>query len=301
MLETYKNMRKVVDNSENLYKISDTDLIEIQKTLADMLFDIDEFCNKNQLSYALCGGTCLGSVRHKGFIPWDDDMDICMPRRDYEKFLKLFQKEYESQYWVQNIKMDKKYDLHFSKIRKKGTKFEEIYESEPKKAGIFIDIFPLDDTFDNCFLRLAHQICCDGLLLICSCVRMRGKLKRLLQYVGDDKKVKTSMYLKSAIGLCFSFLPLRKWMLITEKVISFYRNPKARYGMIPSGIGHAMGETYCKKWFFPAKKIKFEGQTRYTLRNPRPYLTKLYGDYMTIPNAENRLKHNVVNYQNRLE
>ena len=109
MLETYKNMRKVVDNNENLYKISYTDLIEIQKTLADMLFDIDEFCNKNQLSYALCGGTCLGSVRHKGFIPWDDDMDICMPRRDYEKFLKLFQKEYESQYWVQNIKMDKKY------------------------------------------------------------------------------------------------------------------------------------------------------------------------------------------------
>lgn len=106
MLETYKNVRKTVDSNENMYEISDTDLKEIQYTLKGMVQDIDCFCHKHNLEYALCGDSCLGAVKHKGFIPWDDDIDICMPREDYEKFVSIFAEECASDYWVQNIRTD---------------------------------------------------------------------------------------------------------------------------------------------------------------------------------------------------
>lgn len=301
MLETYKNMRKVIDKNDKLYEISDSDKKEIQETLTQMLTDVEEFCQRQKLTYALCGGSCLGTVRHKGFIPWDDDMDICMPREDYEKFVTLFAKEYDSSYWVQNIKTNPQYDLNFSKIRKKGTVFEEVYEAEVEKAGIFIDIFPVDATYQNGFLRTLHQVACDGLLLICSCVRMREKFTRLVSYMGEDKKVKRSMKVKCAIGKVFSFLSLRRWLLLTEAVISFCKNQNSKYVMIPSGIGHARGETYLRKWFFPARKISFEGSKRHTLNHPKPYLRKLYGDYMVIPPEEDRLGHNVVSYKKQQE
>ena len=298
MLETYKNIRKTVDANEDMYEISDEDLLDIQMTLKEMISDIDAFCKEHQLTYALCGGSCLGAVRHKGFIPWDDDMDICMPRKDYEQFVELFETQCSDRYWVQNIRRDEAYDLHFSKVRRKGTHFEEIYETEPEKAGMFIDIFPVDNTYSNPLLRKLHQVLCDGLLLVCSCVRIRSKLPRLLQYTGSDPGVRRALKLKNLLGTAFSFFSLRRWMLLTESVISFCHDDSTDYVMIPSGIRHASGETYLRKWFFPSRSIRFEDTRLNTLRHPSPYLTKLYGDFMTLPPEEDRMRHSVLAYSN---
>ena len=281
-----------------MYEISDTDLKDIQATLQAMIRDIDTFCRKYHITYALCGGSCLGAVRHKGFIPWDDDMDICMPRADYERFIYFFSRECDSDYWVQNIRIDKRYDLHFSKVRKKGTRFEEIYETEPEKAGMFIDIFPIDNTFNHPLLRTLHRACCDGLLLICSCVRIRSKLPALLKYAGQDRQVCRALRVKSAIGACFSFLSVRQWMLLTESAISFCKDHTSQYVIIPSGIRHSFGETYKRAWFFPSRPIRFGKMKLMTLRHPRPYLRRLYGDFMTLPEEQNRLRHSVLHYEN---
>lgn len=274
------------------------DINEIKQMELDILIAFDLYCRQKQICYSLGAGTMLGAVRHKGFIPWDDDMDICMPRDDYETFINLFVKEKRSDYWIQNIKIDKQYDLHFSKVRKKGTRFEEVYETEPEKAGIFVDIFPVDNTFDNCFIRALHQFCCDGLLFICSCVRIHSKLPRLLKYAGQDKQARRSLYIKNCIGVFLSFLSLRRWMLITESVISCCNRTDSQFVMIPSGIHHAAGETYRRKWFFPSRNIRFENTKFMTLHHPHPYLKKLYGDYMKIPDEKERLRHSVINYWN---
>lgn len=298
MLETYRNMRKSVDSNKDMYEITDSDLQDIQATLTGMILDISDFCEKHGLTYALCGGSCLGTVRHKGFIPWDDDIDICMPRPDYERFMDLFSQEMADSYWIQNIRRDPDYDLNFSKVRKKGTVFEEIYETEPEKAGMFIDIFPVDGTYDSKLLRTLHQMLCDGLLLIASCVRIHGKLPKLLKYAGGDKQVERSLRIKNTIGICFSFFSLRRWLLLTEDAVAMCRDRQSRYVFIPSGIRHARGETYKRIWFFPSRKLPF-GETRlYTLNHPAPYLKKLYGDYMVIPPEADRMRHSVLRYSN---
>ena len=92
---------------------------QIWATEQEILDVIHQVCTEHGLRYSLAYGTLIGAMRHKGFIPWDDDMDICMPRADYDRFVTLFSEECASDYWVQNIRIDDQYDLHFSKVRKK--------------------------------------------------------------------------------------------------------------------------------------------------------------------------------------
>lgn len=94
-------------------------LRNLHSTMIEILDEFDRICNKHNLTYFLIGGTLLGAVRHKGFIPWDDDMDLAMPREDYEKFINVYYKELNDKYYLDNFNNNKLYYLNFSKIRKK--------------------------------------------------------------------------------------------------------------------------------------------------------------------------------------
>jgi len=121
-------------------------LKRLQNIEYEILQEIVRICEKNNLSYFLIGGTLLGAVRHKGFIPWDDDLDIAIPRKDYEKFLKICQTQLNSDYFLHCNKTDPDYWLPFAKVRKKNTLFDEksITSIETHK-GIYNDVFPLDN------------------------------------------------------------------------------------------------------------------------------------------------------------
>jgi lipopolysaccharide cholinephosphotransferase len=117
---------------------------DIQKVQLSILKQIIAVCEKHKLNYVGIAGTALGAYRHKGFIPWDDDVDIAMPREDYEKFLKL-QNEFQG-HFIQTIDTDSDYNQHFAKVRKDGTIYLEKVRAKYKKMhhGIWVDIFPLD-------------------------------------------------------------------------------------------------------------------------------------------------------------
>lgn len=107
-------------------------------------------CNKYNLKYYLCYGTLIGVIRHQGFIPWDDDIDVAMPLEDYNKFVKIAQSELGDKYFLQNDKTDKYFGRCFSKIRKNGTAFySKGDKNEKKHHGIFIDVFPLFYSLDE--------------------------------------------------------------------------------------------------------------------------------------------------------
>ena len=120
-------------------------LRRIKKIQLEILIQIDRICKKHKIHYSLYAGTMLGAVRHKGFIPWDDDLDICMLRNDYNKFLKVWKKENTNGYILQNKDIEPNFTQSFSKIRKDHTTFIQAeWEQGKYHTGIFVDIFPID-------------------------------------------------------------------------------------------------------------------------------------------------------------
>ena len=122
------------------------DVSYVWETELDILDAIDRICRRNNLKYSLAYGTLLGAVRHGGFIPWDDDIDIIMPREDYNIFLNAWEKEHPDEYILQNKYTEKNFTQNFSKIRKYHSTFLHSYEEAKKgyHTGIFVDVFPGD-------------------------------------------------------------------------------------------------------------------------------------------------------------
>lgn len=121
----------------------DKNIAAAQKVMLDILIEVHKICVKHNITYWLEAGTLLGAVRHKGFIPWDDDIDISMPREDYEKFLEIAQRELPSDLFLQTNKTDPEYSREITKVRKLNTLLIETGETgnENYCHGIFIDIF----------------------------------------------------------------------------------------------------------------------------------------------------------------
>lgn len=131
-----------------------------QKIMLNILITIHKICVKHNLTYWLEAGTLLGAVRHKGFIPWDDDCDIAMPREDYEKFLKIAQNELPSTMFLQHNAIEPEFKIPWAKVRQNGTLLIENGESgeENYHHGIFVDIFPYDTYRDKWYLQLMHWL-----------------------------------------------------------------------------------------------------------------------------------------------
>lgn len=119
-------------------------LDKLHVEILSVMDEIDRVCKKNSLRYYLVGGSLLGAIRHNGFIPWDDDLDIAMPRDDFEKLISLAKTELKSDFSLEWITTDSRYWHPFAKIFKKGTMFQESGASGICLTGIFVDIFPLD-------------------------------------------------------------------------------------------------------------------------------------------------------------
>lgn len=125
-------------------------LRQVQLVQLEILKEVKRVCDENNITYSLEGGTLLGAIRHKGFIPWDDDLDISMVRDEYERFLKIAPKVIDSKYIVQSWYSDQGYGLPFAKVRKRDTLYlEKATEKAACNQGIFIDIFPYDEYPDS--------------------------------------------------------------------------------------------------------------------------------------------------------
>ncbi len=290
-LSTYSVFKQMVLDNENIHMLSQEEVNQVQNILLYMMDDIHKTCEEENLSYVLSGGCALGAVRHKGFIPWDDDIDICMPRKDYDRFRDCFLKRYKNRYFVQEIRADKNYDLNFMKVRLKGTIFCEFLDSEPEKAGIFIDILPIENVCDSKIGRMFQWLLSDGMQFICSCVRIRKKRKVLLAMAGDSKEAARAIRIKAAVGVLFGFLSLNRWLLLTEKVLGHNKNENSNEIAIPTGGLHFRKDRYPRKWIFPKKPVVFENRKFYGMADNDKYLKRRYGDYMKIPPESERERH----------
>ena len=167
--------------------MGNNDIQALHSKLLEMISDINEFCSVHNIDYVLSGGNVIGAARHKGFIPWDDDLDIQMPRESYDRFLKLFQNN--GKYFLQRDTVD--YPMQFSKLRANCTTFiEDIpYRKRYRNIhqGIFIDIFPVDKVSKN--KNKAKMQALFANILIAQSLFLRGYPKNHKSFFKNKNKV----------------------------------------------------------------------------------------------------------------
>lgn len=255
----------------------------MQNKIFDIAQTFANLCQKYNLQYFLCGGTVLGAVRHHGFIPWDDDMDFLMPREDYEKFLQIAPKELENtHYALRDFSVDGEgYSFCFSKIDDRTTTLIELSQSNfGSKAGVYIDIFPLDGTFDSKLSQTCH------LFIISKLIRLRE--------IAFTARIRKS---KPIRNLLIKILQKTCRGKTLHSLISFCLTLKPyRYSNFAGNLvwGYGIKEVMPKDIFGSGRTISFEG-TEFTAPNQTDlYLRRLYEDYMTYPPEEERVSQHPV-------
>jgi lipopolysaccharide cholinephosphotransferase len=265
-----------INESEN--NITEKQLIKAKKIMVEILEEVDRICTKYGIEYYLSDGTLLGAIRHGGFIPWDDDLDISMLRKDYNKFLEVVEKELDKKYFLQTTKTDKYYDIEHvpTKIRHNGSRFIE-EDNKKYHQGVYIDIFPMDNVPNNNFkFKLQNKI---SSFIMKSSMRMRVKEEKL-----PLKNELTHLLYRFVL---FIFKGKRREALNNWLINLGDKNSSE----IVYGIDTCWDVTFHKKDIFPLKRIKFENKYFLAPNNPEAILTKLYGDYMKLPPVEERSWH----------
>lgn len=282
--------------SPELHVLTDDQLKKLHGLLLEMTKAFAAVCEENGLTWLLCGGSVLGAVRHGGFIPWDDDMDLAMPRADFEKFKAVFSTSFSDQYELK-LPGDPGYLYHFPKIYRKNTLAQNIQSAQAGNECICLDIFILENTSDSLLLRTAHGFLCTGLLLINSLMRMKRCKNNLLKYGGSNSALCSAVKKRAFFAGCFSFMKLEQWLKLSDRVFALCRNGNSRWMVIPSGNGHYFGELYQRRDMLPPQKTAF-GDTRFFIPGtPEYYLKIRYGEgYMNIPAVEDQEHHAYIRF-----
>lgn len=274
-----------MENSNYTYNkddYEDLSLRDAQMLMVDILQDVHNLCEKYGIKYFLDAGTLIGAVRHKGFIPWDDDVDIGMPREDYNKFLEIAKKELPDHLFLQTFETDKYYDVYPvpCKVRYNNTIFleEHAKENHNMHNGVYIDVFPYDSLPKYNFIYKIQR----GLSY--NILKSFKRLRDMPEKLSFKNKLTFTFY-----KLVTKIFPYKR----REKFFNYlikWNDPKSKY--MGYGVDTFWSEyVYKKEDYFDLAKLEFEGKYFYGPKNYDAILTQLYGDYMTMPKEEDRVWH----------
>ena len=259
------------------------ELRKVQLLELKVLKEIKRVCTKHDIKYFLTGGTLIGAARHKGFVPWDDDIDIAMMRTEYDRFLEIAPKELRPEYSLLCIQQDPKIGTFFSKVVLNGTTYRNIqHPDDAKYYGILVDVLPYDNNYDS---KLLAKIYFDFLNFCVVLYSMKNG------YHNGTTKFKR--FVAKAMKICFFWVP-KKWLRNTIINYPYRLNRKmtntrsylcGRYG-IPREMKRA-------SLFGEYTEITFEDDTFMVLKKYKEFLSEHFGDYMTLPPVEQRVTHQV--------
>ena len=282
----------MLDSKLPLREITAEESSRLKQTLLEMYKDILYVCEGNNLTCYLGGGSCLGAIRHNGFIPWDDDLDLNMFREEYNKLPELLEKAFPGKYRIVRPGFTSNNPYNFIKIEKIGTLLKTVFDDEKDMPGIGIDVFPMDSIPKKYFYNKLHGTILNGVFYIAICTKLFQKPSMADRVLASVREGKRKLRLRKIIGFLFSWRSYTQWMLIGDRIASKKYNSDMM--TIPSGRKHYFGEIQQKSVFFPPIKHDFEGIQSNIPNGYDQYLTSLYGDYMQVPPPEKREKHFII-------
>lgn len=266
-------------------------LRKLQLTQLEMLKLIDRICRDNDIQYSLYAGTLLGAVRHNGFIPWDDDLDVCMPRKDYDKFLKIWEQISPAGYILQNKENSPNYMNSYSKIRKDHTTFLEHKEDAGRfHTGIFVDVFPIDRIPKSRIKRLLFYWNC-----------MYYQLLTREYAPGDNGKV-VRFFANFLLATNSVKSRVKKREKLLQKFTAYNENND--YEVVFTEIISTMLQSFKSTLLDSFSDVQFEDGIFKCFSDSDYYLTAYYGNYMKLPPKEERvLQHRplIIDFEHNYE
>lgn len=259
-------------------------LDEIKNIELNILLYIDNVCRENNLKYYLCGGTLLGAIRHKGFIPWDDDIDIFMPRNDYEKLITILGNR-NNKYLALNYRTVENFYLPFTKIVDVNTFLQEEGVPQVKELGVFIDLFPLDGISKNFFIKECQLLGIKILKKLLACKVNTGNIRNYS---------KARIILRRIIKFLLIPVSIKNINRMIDLMSQLYKYSKNELCISFCGA-YGRKEVFDKnKLFSSVIELEFENYLFYAPGGVDYYLTQIYGDYMKLPPIKERKSNHII-------
>lgn len=276
-------------NADIFYKdYDDETLKKLQNMELEILRDFQSLCEKYNIDYFAGGGTAIGAVRHKGFIPWDDDIDVNLVRKDYERFLEVAEKEFSDKYIIVNAEKNDIYPLMSTRWIKKGTKFkEESFKDLDIDLGVFLDIYCFDNVPDD-ELKMKKQ---GRKVWFLNKFMILKAVKRPVLYF-SGWKANVVYFLSAMVHYMMNLCHISNKFLYkkVKKTLIKYNDQKTKrvaYYFDPTPFTSVINYDD----IFPTKKVPFEdGEIRVGC-NVERYLERRFGNYMELPPKEKRHNH----------
>lgn len=290
-IKKFENQTKLID---------DEDLKKLQRCELSILEDVNALAMKHGLHIMLGGGTLLGAVRHLGFIPWDDDIDLMMMRNEVETFISLVEEELSDRYEIQYAHQGTEHYMSFIKIRKRDTTYIELgYEHLPNTNGIYLDVFVIENIPDHPIKRNFYGLVCNFLAFL-------GPSLLFFNFESKFEKILYNSTCKGALvyntrkflGFLFSWKSVSDWYIILDQYFKKYEgNMDSKMVTVPSGRRHFFGEMLPRTYFQEFVLLPFESIEVYAPVCYKEYLLNLYGEhYLEIPPVSQREKHYVIDF-----
>ncbi len=290
-------MNETAKTSNLLHPLSDEEMMQLKKILLQIYDDVSSLCDKNGIDYMLGYGSCLGAVRHKGYIPWDDDLDMMMPRESYKRFIDLCKRgELGPHYEFTAPNKEKDCCNAFLKVFRKGTlSLELMHENSPEPKGIWIDIYPIDYAPSNKIKRLIKGVLSESLQVIhASVLYHQYPSEKYREFMSQNKDANRRYKLHLIIGKIFGIINHKRWLNWYDGINCSTKDEG--YVTIAAGPRHYLGSILPTRVLLPVSEGVFENRKVKLPHDTNAYLSCLYGDYMKIPPVEERDRHFVYKF-----